>query len=125
MSAPLLNIAAFNDWLSNGERGLSSEQIASTLTGVNIVGRWHRTHPSDPADFRRCEMLLRSVPEARRHLGELRSVSPEWAALVGSWVEIASTFEAELPGALTAGGRSHGSASDTYRLMRELIDGAR
>ena len=38
-----------NNWLKNGERGISSEAIVSHLTGINIVKRLGSTdYPKDP-----------------------------------------------------------------------------
>ncbi len=89
-----MRIEQFAMWLATGERGLSSDAIVTQLTGVptsRYFNGWD--HPHDAADWRRCEMLLRQVPEARQHLDRMRA-RPEWAAFVDAWdglVELART----------------------------------
>lgn len=111
----------FKTWLAFGERGISSEAIVSKLTGYSVGGsRWSSTYPRDPADFRRCQLLLNSVPLAQIAFPAMRSVSPEWARLVDSWDEIHEAIESEVPDYL--GRWASGSASAGYRLMRRVID---
>ena len=74
-----LHISLFSDWLENGERGISSNTIVSHLTGIFVGNRYADSYPRDPADFRRCELLLRAVPEAREHLGRLATKGAVWA----------------------------------------------
>lgn len=91
---------AANDWLKRGERGISSETIFSKMTGIDLVSPGH--HPSDPSDFRRCEMLLRAVPEFRERLDEMKAVSPVWQKLVERWQEIVTLMESEVPNVFDA-----------------------
>lgn len=118
----LMDIGDFGIWLRYGERGMSSESIVTVLTGVPIRpgALWE---PADPADFRRCEQMLRTV---EKHNGEVRahfaaamsSVSPAWAALVQHWAEIAALIEEEAPGVLD--GRARGNAPRAFALMTQL-----
>lgn len=124
-----LPMTVFTSWLAQGERGLSSEAIVSHLTRQRVGRREFSTfaadYPHDPDDFRRCELLLRQVPLARLMFASaMPSRSPEWAALVASWDEIAALLEAEVPGVYDA--IPWGSkAPKSYALMRQLLDGAR
>lgn len=69
-------IEHFADWLARGERGISSETIVSRLSGIPVgTYRWSSNYPHDPADFRRCELLLRWVPVARIGLPAMRGES--------------------------------------------------
>ena len=87
-----------NNWLATGDRGISSEAIASQLTSINIVEScWFSTHPRDPSDFGRCMRLLDAVPEFRPRLKEMAEVSPVWAALVKQWDELESLYKEEFP----------------------------
>lgn len=86
----LLPLTIFTGWLASGERGMSSEAIVARLTG-HRVGRYsHGDHPWDTGDFRRCEQLLEAVPLARMAFPLMADVSPQWAALVPVWDEIAA-----------------------------------
>ncbi len=111
---------AANDWLKHGERGASSEAIFGKMTGIS-VGQNHgfRNNPADPSDFRRCEMLLRVVPEFRDRLPEMSSVSPVWAKLVEHWAEIVELMNSEVPGVFD-NTWVRGKASKTYELMNSL-----
>lgn len=111
------------NWLLHGEHGISSMAIAGVLMGGTVTkgqGGWW--HPSDPDDLRRCLTLLEAVPEWRGRIGEMASVSKEWAALAAHWDELAALLEEEVPGWRT---RTPGMAPKTYARMRELIKGAR
>lgn len=110
----------FKTWLAFGERGISSEAIVSRLTGHPILGsHWSSTYPHDPADFRRCQLLLNAVPLARLMLPAMRAESPQWSRLVDAWDEIHEAIESEVPDYL--GRWSTGSATAGYRLMRRVI----
>lgn len=119
-----LDLSYFVEWLSSGERGISSEAIVSQLTG-QPVGRhhWrHGDHPYDPADFRRCERLLRQYPTARIYFRELMpGRSDVWARMVEHWDELVELIESESPGVFD--GAASGSAPEAYKLMRAIRDG--
>ena len=83
------------EWHAFGEPGLSSKAIAEHLTGVPIA-KDRRDYPHDPGDFRRCEVLLRHIPILRLTFHEMTTASPQWAALVPRWDEIAERIEAEV-----------------------------
>lgn len=107
-------------WLANGERGLSSETIFETLTGIDckrdIWGGGRKDYPLDPDDLRRCVRLLQRVPELAPRIGEMRAVSPVWARLVAAWDELTALLEREAPG-------NRGCAPKCYARMREIIEG--
>lgn len=79
-----------NDWLDNGNRGLSSEAIASKMTGIHFVKTQigGLPYPSDPSDFNRCVSLLKAVPEFKERFEEMREVSETWNMLVDNWDEL-------------------------------------
>ena len=111
-------------WLANGERGLSSESMFTVMTGTNamqFVGTHKRTpteHPRDPDDFRRCELLLRQVPELRDRMHTMKMVSPAWYWLSNRWNEIVQCLEGEIPGVFDG---ATGRAPRTYDLIRSII----
>jgi hypothetical protein len=116
-----LSQSAIN-WLADGERGLSSEQMFETFTGLPCVSRDFRNppcHPHDPDDLRRCMALLKDVPEFRGIMHEMRKVSPAWSRLVDRWDELAALLEQEM-----ADRSNKGRATKTYDLMKEILRGA-
>lgn len=112
-----LSDAAIN-WLAIGERGLSSEQMFETFTGMPcLTGLWrYRTHhPYDPSDLRRCMKLLETVPEFQGRMEEMRKVSPTWSRFVDRWDELIALLKQEM-----SDKRNKGKAPQTYELMKEI-----
>ena len=111
-------ITSITMWLAVGERGLSSEAIALTSLGLRPTGL-RASWPHDPADLRRCLLLLEKVHETREDgLLVLAERCPKWAALVKVWDRLSETLRSEIGEALSA----RGSAPETYALMREALD---
>jgi hypothetical protein len=108
-------------WLANGERGISSNTMVTHLTGINAVGDSSPSHPRDPADLRRCRLLMERVPEIAERFPRMASHSLEWAALVARWDALCRMMDEEAP----KWRDGTGSASHTYALMSEVIRGAR
>lgn len=104
-------------WLASGERGNSSETIFTHLTGVDANRGSRNSHPYDPADLRRCRLLLEQVPELVPLFHKMSTVSKEWAALVKNWAELCTTMDAEAPNWRTKGER----AAKTYELIKQAI----
>jgi len=88
-------------WLAIGERGLSSDFIFESVTGVQTLsGSWAGVahHPRDLADFRRCQLLLEFCPEiAAKFHSTMASKSPVWASLVGCWQDIVVMLDKDCP----------------------------
>ena len=107
-------------WLAVGERGISSNAIALTTLGLRPTGHdagW----PLDPADLRRCLLLLEAVPETREcGLLVLAKRCPRWAALARVWDRLSETLRSEIGESLPP----RGSAPRTYALMQEALDSA-
>lgn len=113
--APMTN-ADFITWRDHGQRGMSSNAIADTLTGATAKTRLPA--PADPADFRRCELLLRAVPAAREHMHLMASKGPDWEALVAEWDDLVRMAEAEAPDIWSPNTR--GVARNLYARMQEI-----
>ena len=121
MSAAPMPLSYFHGWLDMGERGISSEAIVSHLTGSPISKyRDGHDYPRDPADFRRCQLLLQQAPLARLCFSAMASRSPQWARLVEAWDDIHALIEEDVPGYLNG---HDGSAIRAYRLMQRVIAG--
>ena len=111
-------ITSMTMWLAVGERGLSSEAIALTTMGLEPTG-FRASWPLDPADLRRCLLLLEAVPETRKNgLMALAERCPRWAALVEVWDRLSETLRSEIGETLP----QRGSAPRTYALMKEALD---
>ena len=113
----ILSAEAVN-WLANGERGTSSNTMFERFTGIDCTKNYFGgSHPRDPDDFRRCELLLRQVPEFRECLPTMADMSAAWSQLVDHWGEIVALMEEECPGVFSG---KHGAARRTYELMKPL-----
>lgn len=106
-------------WLASGERGMSSEMIFTHLTGTATLSGRRKYHPYDPADFRRCQLLLEQVPELQLLFPRMAEVSPEWAALVAAWPAIIAAMDREVPG--WRDGRTSGMAHEAYAIIKRAI----
>lgn len=110
------------EWLGAGERGISAETIFSHLTGFNVLRDHRGSHPRDPADWRRCQLLLEAVPKLELEFHRMRELGAVWSALVDGWSRINTLMDIE-----SADWRNpaiHGSARQAYDLMKQLISGA-
>lgn len=99
------------EWLLRGERGMSSDTMFAVLSGSEIKDK---SYPHDPSDLRRCRLLLDQVPEFAGRVGEIASVSKEWAGLVDVWELLCTTMDAECDWR-----SGTGSAPRTYNMMQE------
>jgi len=104
-------------WLASGERGTSSDTLFTHLTGITAT-RGYESHPLDPDDFRRCELLLRQVSGLRERLHLARQISPVWEKLVEHWDEIVEMLEHEIPGYFEG---ETGKARRTYAFMESVL----
>jgi len=97
------------DWIINGETGTSSKVIFIIM----LLGKPPKNtgHPCDPADFRRCRILLDLIPSWRKRLSEMSMVSPVWARMVGSWNELDALYDEEF---------GQHEAPKLFRRMREI-----
>ena len=99
------------DWIT-GQHGVGA---SSKCMAAHLTGRVHDgSHPHDPADFKRCIGLLVAVPELRKQLSKMATVSNQWSGLVEKWAEIEELVLAE--------------GDDAYRtarrFMRAILDPA-
>ena len=75
-------------------------------------------YPRDPADLRRCLLLLRDVPQAALGLQRLAQASRVWGRLYAKWAALVETLKLEIGEDLPA----RGMAPKTYDMMRSVID---
>ena len=81
-----------DDWLRNGETGLSSEYVVAHMTGTQAPS----SHPHDYDDLRRVILLLDRIPEWSDRMAELGSVTG-WAGIGPRWTEIVTAVLAADP----------------------------
>ena len=112
-------------WLSYGEIGASAAAMFWGCTGVTPrgmkVNASNPAHPRDPADLRRCLLLMGSVPECATASERMRGKSTAWTGLEDAWPELVASLAAEAP---EWRGKS-ASAPKTYELMQRVLEGAR
>lgn len=119
-----------NEWFLAGEHGASSATILQRVTGVDHPcthqhGDTPCEFPLDPADFRRCRLLLDAAPDvAAKFPGVMMSVSPTWAALVAHWDELCGVMDEECADWATGGTTP---CPRTYERLHALLfpDGTR
>lgn len=105
-------------WMSEGETGLSSMSLARETAGLphptkgSFGGIWA---PSDPADLRRCRLLIEAVPEARQAVDRLAEKHDGWRGLAADWNEINRLYDEE-----AATGWKN-DAHPTYRAMKKAL----
>lgn len=109
------------EWLAGGARGLSSDAIVSHLTGLRTQNDGRDDHPWDPADLRRCRLLLEKVPGLQQEFWRMATRSGPWAALVSRWQDLCEEMDRESPEWRTGKGR----ADRTCQRMRELTEEGR
>ncbi len=97
-------------WFEVSERGLSSMTMWNCFMG-NKGFSIH--HPSDPSDFGRCWKLLETVPEWKKELYKLKSLSPIWSNLVDNWDKLNEYYEKM---------REKKGDNGMYEFMRSLIE---
>lgn len=105
-------------WMSEGETGLSSMSLARETAGLPHPdrGAWGAiSAPSDPADLRRCRLLIEAVPEARQAVDSLALKHQGWRGLAAAWDEINRLYEEE------AAGGWQNKAHPTYSAMKEAL----
>lgn len=91
-------------WATGRDTGSSSKAILAVMTGAKPASR--HDYPCDGGDLGRCLRLLDLIPEWKPRMGEMRTVSPQWAALVDHWDEL---------------DRMHANGSKVYDRMQEIL----
>lgn len=104
------------NWFANGEVGMSSKAMACAIGGVKLK-EGKACYPHDPADFNRCLLFLKAVPEAREHLQKVAKLSKVWKAIIERFDEIEKCFLKEVGINWKKGNR----APKTYELMKSII----
>lgn len=99
-------------WMGSGRVGESSKAMALAVVGAPNNG----SHPSDPADFNRCLLLLEAVPDIRKHMGKVSEINETWRKIVSRWDELEKCFIDEVGLDWSKAQK----ATKTYALMKEI-----
>lgn len=81
-------------WMVQGETGRSSMALAGLLLNLDTEDG---IHPLDPADLRRCRLLIEACDIPFEQFKIAETLSAEWEALISSWNDICATMDAESP----------------------------
>lgn len=79
------------DWISKTNNTSASAMVMAAL-GIHVSQTPFGTHPRTPEDIGWCIVLLRRVPELRRHLDKVGAVSPEWYGITSAWDDIEAAY---------------------------------
>lgn len=85
------------NWLASGERGAAANTVFTYLTGIYTSKSEAHSHPYDPSDWRRCQLLIETVPEVAQGFEKMAALSEEWRMLVQAWPLILEKMESEVP----------------------------
>ena len=83
------------EWLDL-DCGVGANSRCMALTIAFGIDPKNRYHPSDRSDFQRCFHLLEKIPELRKDIQKMESVSPIWKNLVEHWDELETSYKLEL-----------------------------
>lgn len=100
-------------WLSVGEVGVSAVTMYNVFMPSFRMYGWGIGHPQDPDDFRRCYLLLQTVPEWKEKMFLMKTVSEVWAKLVDNWDTLTGMLEKAMA-------TPDGNAPEMYELMKTI-----
>lgn len=84
-------------WLEHGEHGVSAKTMFKYLSDdIEIEINFPESHPHDPDDFRRCYLLLETVPQFKTKLWRLENLSPVFENLVKNWDKLSRMLEEQM-----------------------------
>ncbi len=101
------------NWIATGRVGMSSQAMAMAACGMPSDG----SYPHDPDDLNRCLLMLKAVPEVRKHFDKIAALGVVWGRLIARWDEIEASFLEEVG----LNWKKAKSAPKTYALMKEVI----
>ena len=92
-----------NEWIINGETGISSRTMWSAINGVALKGSFYKKGglgkydvPHDPSDFNRCLKYVHDTGVTKEQLQIVKEVFPWWSPFIDNWEKIVEVFKSEL-----------------------------
>lgn len=103
------------NWQSKGDVGVSSATMASIALGLN-KSFYHECfgEPLDPADLRRCMLLVEEIPEIKDSFPAIADKCKQFASIIDEWDALISLLKKEM-------NLGTGKAPETYKRMKELL----
>ncbi|EGQ5294863.1 hypothetical protein I4B40_002069 [Enterobacter cloacae] len=103
------------NWQTKGNVGVSSATMASIALGLNKSFYHERFgEPLDPADLRRCMLLVEEIPEIRDSFPLIAKKVKRFAPILREWDSLTALLKLELK-------RPDKRAPKTYEWMKELL----
>ncbi|EBI7575638.1 hypothetical protein APP39_002229 [Salmonella enterica subsp. enterica serovar Minnesota] len=102
-------------WQTKGHVGISSATMASIALGLEksfYHGRFDA--PSDPADLRRCMMLVDEIPEIKDSFPLIAKKVKRFSPILREWDSLIALLKLELK-------RPDKRAQKTYKWIKELL----
>ncbi|MEQ6653087.1 hypothetical protein ODX32_02580 [Salmonella enterica subsp. enterica serovar Typhimurium] len=102
-------------WQTKGHVGISSATMASIALGLEnnfYHGRFDA--PSDPADLRRCMMLVDEIPEIKDSFPLIAKKVKRFSPILREWDSLIALLKLELK-------RPDKRAPKTYKWIKELL----
>ena len=96
-------------WLATGETGISSKTMAFCAIETNYE---KGCHPYDPADLRRCMLLVEQIPEIKDYFPKIAKLSDTWGRIIDNWDTLIDTLKTEM--------ESGDSAPVTYKMLQKI-----
>lgn len=89
-----------NEWIINGETGISSKTIWAAINGVALKGDTYPKGmtfdvPHDPSDFSRCLRYVEDTGITKEQLKSVKDVFPRWSPFIDNWDKIVEVFKSE------------------------------
>lgn len=84
-----------NEWIIEGDVGVSSRTIWAVMTGIVAKPRQcdrHYDTPSDPDDFSRCYKLLCLFPEWKARLPKVAKIFTKWMPYIREWDKLCEMY---------------------------------
>jgi len=79
-----------NEWIVNGDVGISSKTIWSVLQGVK---KTRGDKPYDPDDFSRCYKLVKECNISQEDLNKVAENLPYWKPYIDNWGKLTKMYE--------------------------------
>lgn len=78
-----------NEWIINGDVGVSSKTMWSVLQGIEYAG----DKPYDPDDFSRCYKFVKECNITKQELKNISKTLPYWKPYIDNWDKLTEMYE--------------------------------